>query len=261
MVDFIYGIGETARVASEATPLGRAIFRYMGERPSAQAVRHRRQLLARLIDRAAREGGGRVLAIAAEHLREVELSAAVQSGAIREFVALDQDEKSLAEIDRYYGPLGVRTVSGSVRQILDGRVALREYDLVYAPGLFNCLSGPVAGLLTQRMFDMVRPGGTMLIPNFRTGARDRGYMESFMDWRLIYRSEKDMYGLVSSLPKHSVANFQVFDDDVETITYLKVSKPFKYAKHKGQRAFRRISHNMKSECAHLHFVSPRSSRC
>ena len=32
----------------------------------------------------------------------------------------------------------------------------------------------------------------MLIPNFLADARDRGYMESFMDWRLIYRDHVDM---------------------------------------------------------------------
>jgi extracellular factor (EF) 3-hydroxypalmitic acid methyl ester biosynthesis protein len=224
MMDFIYGLGETARAACEATPLGRAIFQYMGTRPSAQAVRYRRRLLAGLIDQAAQRGGARVLAIAAGHLREVELSTAVKSGAISEFVALDQDEDSLSEVDQHYGRLGIRTLPGSVRQILSGKVTLREYDFVYAAGLFDYLSAPVAGALTQRMFDMVRPGGRMLIPNFRIGTRDRGYMESFMDWHLIYRNEKDMCGLVSVLPKRSVADFQIFDHDVDTVTYLMVSK-------------------------------------
>ena len=80
MMDYIYGLGEARQAAREATPLGRSIFRYMDTRPSARAVRYRRKLIADLIDRAAARGGTRVLALAAGHLREVELSAAVQTG-------------------------------------------------------------------------------------------------------------------------------------------------------------------------------------
>ena len=124
MMDYIYGLGEAIPAAREATPLGRAIFQYMDSRPSAKAVRYRRRLLAGLIDRVAKRGNASVLAIAAGHLREVELSQAVQIGRLREFVALDQDENSLALVDREYSRLGIRTQPGSVRQILAGKAAL-----------------------------------------------------------------------------------------------------------------------------------------
>ena len=64
----------------------------------------------------------------------------------------------------------------------------------------------------------------MLIPNFLTGARDSGYMESFMDWRLIYRDHSDMEALVAALPSSAVADYEVFDDDDSTITFLLVTK-------------------------------------
>ena len=176
MMDYIYGLGEAAPAAREATPLGRAIFQYMDSRPSAEAVRYRRRLLAGLIDRVARRGSAGVLAIAAGHLREVELSTSVQSGALREFVALDQDENSLTVVEREYARFGVRSVPGSVRQILARKTGLGQYDLVYAAGLFDYLNAPVAAALTSRMFEMVRPGGLLLIPNFREGrARHRLY--------------------------------------------------------------------------------------
>jgi extracellular factor (EF) 3-hydroxypalmitic acid methyl ester biosynthesis protein len=224
MMDYIYGLGEAIPAAREATPLGRAIFQYMDSRPSAKAVRYRRRLLAGLIDRVAKRGNASVLAIAAGHLREVELSGAVLSGALREFVALDQDENSLALVEREYSRLGIRTQPGSVRQILAGKAGLAQFDFVYAAGLFDYLNASVAAALTRRMFDMVRPGGLMLIPNFLSGARDRGYMESFMDWHLIYRNETEMRALALALPQNAVAECQVFDDDVDTVTYLLVSK-------------------------------------
>jgi len=224
MMDYIYCLGEGRQAAHEATPIGREIFKYMGTRPSAKAVRYRRRLLAGLIDRVARKGSASVLAIAAGHLREVELSSAVKNGELAQFVAFDQDEASLAEVQRSYAKYGIQTVRGSVRQILAGKTNLGQHDLVYAAGLFDYLDAQVAATLTRHMWDIVRPGGMMLIPNFMVGTSDRGYMESFMDWHLIYRTEADMWELASAIPKEQVADCQVFEDDVNTITYLLVSK-------------------------------------
>jgi len=224
MMDYIYGLGEAIPANREATPIGRAIFQYMGTRPSAKAVRYRRQLIADLIDRTAARRGTSVLALAAGHLREVECSNAVRAGKIRDYVALDQDEASLAVVDRDYAHLGVRILPGSVRQILSGKIQPGQFDFVYAAGLFDYLNGPVATALTCRMFEMTRPGGTMLIPNFLAGVRDSGYMEAFMDWHLIYRSHADMQALAAALPSNAVAGCQIFDDRDDAITFLLVSK-------------------------------------
>ena len=224
MMDYIYGLGEAAPAALSATPLGRAIFQYMGTRPAAQAVRYRRRLLAELIDSVAERGGSSVLAIAAGHLREAELSAAAHAGKLQEFVAFDQDQASLSVVAHDYAHLGVRAVPGSVRHILAGKTKLAQYDFVYAAGLFDYLNAPIAAALTRRMFEMTRPGGIMLIPNFLTGMRDRGYMEAIMDWHLIYRTHTDMEALAAVLPSNDVADCQIFDDSEDAITYLLVAK-------------------------------------
>jgi extracellular factor (EF) 3-hydroxypalmitic acid methyl ester biosynthesis protein len=224
MMDYIYGLGEASTAARDATPLGRAILAHMSTRPSACAVRYRRRLLADLIDRTAARGGDTVFALAAGHLREVELSGAVQNGQITNFVAMDQDTASLAVVARDYTQLGISAVSGSVRHILSGKAKPGTFDLVYAAGLFDYLGAPVATALTCKLFEMTRPGGMLLIPNFKTGARDTGYMESFMDWHLIYRNHDDMRALAAALPAAAVAGFDVFDDDDDTITFLLVSK-------------------------------------
>lgn len=224
MMDYIYGLGEASPAARGATPLGRAIFAHMSTRPSARAVRYRRSLLAGLIDRTAARGGDSVFALAAGHLREVELSGAVQNGQITRFLAMDQDAASLAVVARDYARLGVSAVSGSVRHLLSRKAQPGAFDFVYAAGLFDYLDAPVASALTRRLFDMTRPGGMLLIPNFKTGARDTGYMEAFMDWRLIYRNHDDMRALAAALPASGVADVDVFDDDDDTITFLLVSK-------------------------------------
>lgn len=224
MMDYIYGLGEAEPASRAATPLGRAIFRYMDLRPSARAVRYRRSLIAGLLDRAAERPDPRVLAVAAGHLREVELSDAVRNRKFSEFVAFDQDEASLAVVSSEYSPLGIRAQPGSVRHILARKSGLGHYDLVYAAGLYDYLNESVATALTRRMFDMTRPGGKLLIPNFLTGIADVGYMEAFMDWHLIYRSQKQMYDLAAALPQGDVADVQVFNDPDDTIVFLLVTK-------------------------------------
>ena len=224
MMDYIYGLGEAREAAQHATPLGRAIFSYMSSRPSAKGVRYRRELIAKIIDRVASNGRARVLAIAAGHLREAELSVAVQQGQLAEFIAIDQDPASLAVVARDYTRFGIRTREGSVRQILAGKVNLGQFDFVYAAGLFDYLSAPVAAALARRMFEMTKPGGVMLIPNFLGTVRDRGYMESFMNWQLIYRNHADMQALAAALPDGSVAEHRIFDDQDDAITFLVVSK-------------------------------------
>jgi hypothetical protein len=224
MMDYIYGLGEASTAARSATPLGRAIFAHMGTRPSARAVRYRRRLLAGLIDRTASRGGDAVFALAAGHLREVELSRAVQNGQIARFVAMDQDEASLSVVAGDYARLGLSAVAGSVRDILSGRAQPGTFDFVYAAGLFDYLNASVATALTRKLLDMTRPGGMLLIPNFKTGADDTGYMEAFMDWRLIYRNHDEMRALAESLPQGAIADVDLFDDDDETIAFLLVSK-------------------------------------
>ena len=225
MMDYIYSMGEAAQAMAEATPLGRAIFDFFDIGSAAKAgVRHRRQLLARFIDRSASRGGKRVLAIASGHLREVELSEAVRCGALEEFVALDQDEASLAVVAHDYAHLGIRAVPGSVRQILAGKQNPGTFDLVYAAGLFDYLNASAATALTCRMFEMTRPGGLLFIPNFLASVRDRGYMEAVMDWHLIYRNHAEMQALAAALPPHQVEDYEVFDDHEDAITYLVVAK-------------------------------------
>src|SRR5262245_54022216 len=120
MMDYIYGLGEAGPAARQATPLGRAIFRYMDTRPSARAVRFRRRLIAGLIDSLPSRGGNAVFALAAGHLREIEISQAVRKGQIRDFQAVDQDDASLGVVARDYSHLGVEAIHGSVRQLLSG---------------------------------------------------------------------------------------------------------------------------------------------
>ena len=203
-----------------------AISRYTtGTGTAAKAVRDRRSLIASIVDRLCKVGRSpRILSIAAGHLREAELSTAFQRGEIEEWVALDQDEQSLGECERRYRGSVIRPLKGSVRQLLSGKLPLGEFDFVYAAGLFDYLSVPVAGALVSRMFEMLKPNGTVLVANFSPTLVDAGYMEAFMDWKLTYRSEGDMKALLAVVEESLATNVRVFADSWNAIIYATAEK-------------------------------------
>ncbi len=226
LLDHIYGLGSAALAPHPATIAGQVYF-YTVNSPACRAVRRRREILAREIDAAARLSGPRkpqMLSIACGHLREAELSDAVQSGSIGRFVALDQDEESLAEVARAYGGLGVEASVGTVRSIIARKSIYKDMDFVYAAGLFDYLSEPVAMRLIERMVEFLRPGGRLLIANFTPAVPDVGYMETFMDWWLLLRTQDQMRRLFGSLPEDSVRDIELFEDEFGAIAYAIATK-------------------------------------
>lgn len=223
MLDMIYGYHRSEIPCSD---MGKAVFGYTaGSGRSPQAVRHRRSAIASIVDEiSARRGNARILAIASGHLREVELSEAFIAGAVQEWVAVDQDEASLLECNRSYGGAVVRPIKGSVRQILTKKLSLGKFDLIYAAGLLDYLTDSVAEALLSRMFEMLKPNGKIMIANFASGFIDAGYMEAFMDWRLIYRSQQEVRTIVESLGDRGAADIQVFNDPWNAIVYATVNK-------------------------------------
>src|SRR5215471_16334510 len=92
-----------------------------------------------------------VLAVAAGHLREAELSNALASGRLDRFVALDADAESLRDIAGHYAHLGVETVHASVRHLLARKIKLGSFDFIYAAGLYDYLSENTAQVLSARL--------------------------------------------------------------------------------------------------------------
>ncbi len=221
MIDYIYGSASVAPEIESLPPQAALVHAFSTSAAAPRAVRYRRQFAARTIDElAARRGTGiRVVSIAAGHLREAELSEAARAGNV-EFVAIDQDTESLETIRRSFASISVEAVHGSVRQILTGKLRIPSADLVYALGLFDYLDQTAASRLAELMLDAVRPGGVLLIPNFLTGIQDAGWMESFMDWKLIYRRDAEMLDLLGDWT--SVARAEIHRDPDQNITFLKV---------------------------------------
>lgn len=225
MMDYAYGIHGAYEATRQASDFGRALLGYLQIRPAAQSARYRREHIARLIDEiAAVEARPRILAVAAGHLREAERSTALASGAVGRFVALDADRESLREVQAQYSGLGVETIHASVRHLLARNVTREPFDFVYAAGLYDYLNDNVAATLTARLFELTKPGGRMLIPNYAPACPDRGYMESCMAWDLIYRDEYDMTRLMARIPADQIASYDVYSDPSGSVVYLRIEK-------------------------------------
>jgi SAM-dependent methyltransferase len=198
LLDFIYGHPSIAGEVAKATPLGRALYDYTKEASSSVAVRERRDLLTRHVDEIAATRGGEaeILTIAAGHLREANRSAALREGSLKRWVALDQDPLSVGSIARDFMGTRIEAVDGSVKSLLTRSQELGQFDFIYAAGLYDYLTEKVAVKLTRRCLEMLKPNGVFLFANFARDIHVDGYMETFMNWALLLRSEFDMWQII-----------------------------------------------------------------
>jgi SAM-dependent methyltransferase len=226
LLDYIYGVDEGWAAPAGTSAVGQRIFaHHTAHGPSPKAVRVRRRVLARLVDEtSAAVSRPRILSVAAGHLREAGLSAAIRQGRTGEYVALDQDGKSLETVERLYGRFGVVTVAAGIRRLLMGRLALGRFDLIYSAGLYDYLPQTTARHLTRVLFDMLRPGGRLLVANFLPGIRDVGYMESFMDWHLVYRTTQELRDLAKPIDASQAGATDIWTEENDNVAFLLVTK-------------------------------------
>lgn len=224
LLDYIYG-SEERWAPPEATPLGRMIFDYTTRSPAPEGVRSRRAFIARTLDQLAeRRAGADVLSIAAGHFREALLSVAVKRKRLGRVVALDADPASMELVDSQYGCLGVETHAASIRRLFTGKLDLGRFDLVYSTGLFDYLGEASSRRLVSVMFQMLKPRGRLLVANFLPGVRDVGYMETFMDWRLVYRTRHELMEMTAELEQDAIDGIRIFAEENQNIIFLEIGR-------------------------------------
>jgi extracellular factor (EF) 3-hydroxypalmitic acid methyl ester biosynthesis protein len=230
MIDYIYGTG--IPVGPLGSPVTQAIYAYATSSPASRAVRYRRYRLADLIDSMATQQlhagkqGLRVLSVAAGHGREIELSAAFRQGLISEFVALDQDAESLAELKHAYASSvsPVTPLKLSIKQLLAGSHDLGQFDLIYSAGLYDYLDTPLAKRLTARLFELLRPTGRLLYANFAPDIHGVGYMEAAMDWWLTYRDATQTRALGDEIDETQINAIKQYTDPDSNIHFVELQR-------------------------------------
>ena len=151
----------------------------------------------------------RMLSVASGHCRELQGSLVQHPGFAGEFMALDQDALSCAEVAACHPGSPVTVINHGVRALTTGPLAdyLGHFDLIYSAGLYDYLPDGLARRVTRRLLQMLRPGGRLLIANFVPGGTGRGYMELFMDWTLILRNEAALRALAEASGAGTVVSF------------------------------------------------------
>jgi cyclopropane fatty-acyl-phospholipid synthase-like methyltransferase len=68
----------------------------------------------------------------------------------------------------------VQSLNKSVRELLRDRTFEGRFDLIYSAGLYDYLEKKVATKLTDRLFELLAPGGYLLLTNFLPSIRSWG---------------------------------------------------------------------------------------
>jgi extracellular factor (EF) 3-hydroxypalmitic acid methyl ester biosynthesis protein len=222
LIDYIYRIGD---LQEEYSTAGKKIHDACIMSSCCDSVRWRAEHLGSEIDKMFEHKGRKIsaLSIASGHLRELSYVNNFTS-KIENFVGLDQDEDSNEVARKSYPYSNLYIFDESIRYVLSKKLHEQSFDLVYSTGLFDYLEDKLSARMTARMFDLVAPGGSMIIPNFAKGMPEQGYMEAFMDWYLIYRDENQLFDFMSEINMNEIASYDIYSDPTGNVLYLKVIK-------------------------------------
>jgi extracellular factor (EF) 3-hydroxypalmitic acid methyl ester biosynthesis protein len=224
LLDLIY-CGERAADLNETSPLGLAILNRNIRSPASMAIRECRDFMAALIDHIAEvKPQPCILAAACGHLREGLLSRAVQQRRLGRLVALDRDADALALVERDLASLCVETVNRDVQAITEEIFPPSSFDLIYATGLYDYIPEDFARSLTKAFFELLKPGGRLVISNPVQNAYDVGYIEVFGDWFKIYRSASELMDLAAPIDPLPIAMRRVYTRCSQDLFYLEVRK-------------------------------------
>ncbi|GHD22219.1 class I SAM-dependent methyltransferase [Tianweitania populi] len=226
LLDFIYRHSSAQDAIAAASPLGQTLYEITSASQSSAAVRERRDLLTTYVDEVAATHGkdAEILTIAAGHLREADRSIALQSGDLARWVALDQDPLSVGSMVRDFAGTSITPIDGSVSVLLTDTYQLGQFDFVYAAGLYDYLPRKVAVRLTKKCMQMLKPKGMFLFANFAAGIPDDGFMETFMNWSLLLRTEAEMWDIVNASVDRNTVDAQVYYGDNRNIVYATIRK-------------------------------------
>ncbi len=181
------------------------------EEPLANAVRHRKNFMLsqiRQVASAARANGtkARILSLGCGPAQEILDYVKDRESPEIGLTLVDQDQRSLAHVNWTLSkllvprraPTPVQYLYIGFKQLLARNEvlgAIADQDLIYTAGLFDYLSTRIAQRLALRLFQKLRPGGTLAIGNFRRPNGATWSLDYWMDWPLIYRTHDDMLGI------------------------------------------------------------------
>lgn len=151
-------------------------------------------------------------------LRELELLKPETRQRIQRFVAFDNDAETLAAATLACSKIikwqcNVKKLPES--DDYDG------FDFIYSIGIYDYLNRAQAMALTAWLMGKLNPGGKLLIANFTPDNWGRGYMEAFMDWKLVLRTREQMRAFI---PADSSPHSCLYFDPYRNVIYLLLTR-------------------------------------
>jgi extracellular factor (EF) 3-hydroxypalmitic acid methyl ester biosynthesis protein len=150
-----------------------------------------------------------------------------------DFTLLDFNDETVAFAQRTLNQIrdqnrrrtGIEVIKKSVTQLIKSSAQFDPggYDFVYCAGLFDYLSDNVSTMLLEVFYELVAPGGLVLVSNVDACNPSRGWMECVVDWHLVYRNAAQMHELVpNAIARDSV---KVFAEPSSVNIFIEIRKP------------------------------------
>ncbi len=96
-----------------------------------------------------------------------------------------------------------------------------QFDFIYSMGLFDYLTPPVAKVVMNKLFQLLEPGGELIVGNFHVSNPSKIYMEYWLSWVLYHRKEEEFKQMLEGKP---AANIEVLFEDTGSQMFLNVKK-------------------------------------
>jgi extracellular factor (EF) 3-hydroxypalmitic acid methyl ester biosynthesis protein len=207
--------------------------------PAAQSVRNRRTLIMEMLRKfcqtncLAPQEKIKILSVACGPAFELEdILRSPYDFEKYHFTLLDQDPRALkdatqfiSDIEEKYGATAkIDYVNISVRLML-GKTPFKtdpgKFHFIYSMGLFDYLSTPVAKAIISKLYQLLMPGGELVVGNFHVSNPSKHFMEYWGDWHLFHRTEQEFKNLLS---KSSAAEISVIFEDTGSQMFLDINK-------------------------------------
>ena len=209
------------------------------EHAASQSVRYRLHLIARMLRNYQNDSHPvngdktRVLSIGCGSAFELnEIIKSQQDSDKYYFTLFDQDPKALSEatevVDHIANTLSISPkvdyMQGSVRTMLFSRKLRQQwgrFNFIYSLGLFDYLASRVAKAVLTRLYQLLAPGGELVIGNFHLSNASQYYMMYWGDWFLNHRGEEEFKQLIDCSPGDNV---EMLYDSTGSQMFLHIQK-------------------------------------
>lgn len=201
--------------------LGLMVDRYCLNAPPPRAVRARRRLLSRLLEKNVRRLMNvrktiGIMNLACGSNRELfDFIKRFPHSNMLDCLCIDADPEALEYTSKHVNVFehgaGITLMQENVVKWSLGRVShdFDFKDIIYSAGLTDYLDERHFRALVRRAWDYLRPGGVLILSNFSKTNPNKAWMDHIFQWRLIHRDEHDLKAIFFKTP---------FGDNIEVLS-------------------------------------------